>query len=155
MAGIGHDYNDGSHYRSYPGTLIGRAAEFYHVRFADLKDGTIVHWENFRIALSVIQTGMEVMWVSAPYVSNSYGAFQVMVAADTANISPQNGDTIQAQLRTALEDGDIIFRREHMAGSNWYTDSDFVDYVVNSNYFPDNVVYAGVEQDALVALINA
>jgi hypothetical protein len=153
MAGIGFD--NAPNYRAYPGSFIGRAIAFYHVRFSDMRnsDGKLDQ-ANFRKAVQVIQEGCEVMWVSVPYVSNSYGAFQVMVSYDTANTNPLNGDDIATRLNAALGDSNIVFRREYLVGSNWYTEDDsgdnFFNYC-NSNYAKDDngipMVFSGVEQD--------
>ena len=143
------------HYRSFPGSMIGRAIAYFHVRFADLRnsDGKL-DVENFRVAVQVIQTGVEIMWISVPYVSDGYGAFQVAVSYDTANTEPYNGNSIQDALQAALEDGNIVFRREYLVGSNWYTEDNFIEYC-NSNYAKDAngipVVFTGVEQDEFAA----
>ena len=139
------------HYRAFPGSFIGRQIAYFHVRFSDLRDGDgKLDVANFKTAVTAIQSGLEVLWTSVPYISDSYGAFQVAVAYDTANTDPQNGDSIQAALRAALGDGNIVFRREYLVGSNWYTENDFLDYC-DSNYAKDAngvpVVFAGVEQD--------
>lgn len=139
------------HRKAYPGSLIGRAIAYFHVRFADMRnsDGKLDQ-ENFRLAVQAIQTGVEILWMSVPYVSDSYGAFQVAVSYDTANIDPQNGDSIQDLLQSALDDGSIVFRREYLVGSNWYTEDNFLDYC-DINYVKDTngvpQVFTGVEQD--------
>lgn len=138
------------HLQAFPGSLIGRAIAYYHVRFADMRnsDGKLDQ-ENFRTAVQTIQTGAEILWMSVPYVSDSYGAFQVALSGDTANLDPQNGNSIQTALQNALDDGSIVFRREYLVGSNWYTEDDFLDYCDN-NYVKDTngvpQVFTGVEQ---------
>lgn len=156
MAGIGFD--NALHYKAYPGSYIGRQIAFYHFRFADTNNDGVFDQGVFRKAMQVIQTGLEVMWASVPYVSDNYGAFRVMVSYDTANPEPQNGDSIQTQLQNVLEDGNIVFRREFMMGGNWMTQDDFLSYV-DSNFAKDEngipVVYTGVEQDELAQLYLA
>ena len=144
------------HYQAYPGSFVGRQLAFYHVRFADMRNGDgKLDQENFRKALQVIQKGFEIMWVSVPYISNSWGAFQVMVSYDTGNEFPQNGDSIQTSLRNALGDGNIVFRREYLVGGSgnglgFVPESDFIEYC-DANYVKDAngvpQVYSGVEQD--------
>jgi hypothetical protein len=139
------------HYRPFPGSMIGRAIAYYHVRFSDLRDGdSKLDVAHFQTAVRAIQQNVEIMWISVPYVSNSYGAFQIAVSYDTANVSPQNGNDIQAALRAALDDGNIEFRREYLVGSNWYTEDDFLSYC-DANYAKDAngtpIVFSGVEQD--------
>jgi len=153
MAGIGFEY--APHYKAHPGSFIGRQVAYFHVRFADLRnsDGKL-DYDHFRKAVTVIQTGVEILWTSVPYVSDSYGAFQVAVSYDTANELPQNGDSIQNALQAALGDGNIVFRREYLVGSNWYVENDFITYC-DSNYAKDTngipVVFSGVEQDEFTA----
>jgi hypothetical protein len=147
------------HYRAFPGSFIGRQIAYFHVRFSDLRDGDgKLDVAHFKTALTVVQQGVEVLWTSVPYVSDSYGAFQVAVSYDTANVSPQNGDDIQAALRAALGDGNIVFRREYLVGSNWYTEDDFLSYC-DSNYAKDAngvpVVFSGVEQDEFTVKYQA
>lgn len=161
MAGVGFD--NALHYRAYPGSFIGRQVAFYHVRFSDMRnsDGKLDQ-AHFRKAVQVIQEGCEVMWVSVPYVSNSYGAFQVMLAYDTANTDPQNGDDIATRLNAALGDSNIVFRREYLVGGSGYA-MGFVDENTYLTYLDDNYaktelsdgtmvpdVFTGVEQDELV-----
>lgn len=152
MAGIG--FENAPHYKAHPGSLIGRAIAYFHVRFSDLRDGNgKLNETNFRLAVQTIQTGMEILWTSVPYVSDSYGAFQVAVSYDTANTDPQNGASIQTALNTALGDSGIVFRREYLVGSNWYVESDFIEYC-DSNYVKvDGIpqVFNGVEQDEFAA----
>lgn len=128
MAGIG--FNNALNYKAFPGGNIGRQVAFYHVRFADMSDGGALDGNNFRTALQVIQEGCELMWASTPYVSEGYGAIQVMVANDTANVYPSNGnaDDIQQRLRNALDDGNIVFRREYLVGSNFFDSVGFFEY---------------------------
>jgi hypothetical protein len=153
MAGIGFEL--APHYKAHPGSFIGRQIAYFHVRFSDLRnsDGKL-DYDHFRKAVTVLQTSLEVLWTSVPYVSNSYGAFQVAVSYDTANEFPQNGASIQAALNTALGDSNIVFRREYLVGSNWYVESDFIEYC-DSNYVKDEngipVVFNGVEQDEFAA----
>jgi hypothetical protein len=139
------------HYRPYPGSMIGRQIAYYHVRFSDMRDGSgKLDVAHFQTAVRAIQQSAEVMWISVPYVSNEYGAFQVAVSYDTLNEFPTNGPSIQDALRAALDDGNIVFRREYLVGSSWYTENDFIEYC-NSNYAKDAngvpVVFEGVEQD--------
>ena len=160
MAGIGFD--NAPHYRAYPGSFIGRAIAFFHVRFSDMRNSAgKLDQANFRKAIRVIQEGCEIMWVSVPYVSNSYGAFQVMVSYDTANTDPFNGDDIATRLNAALGDSNIVFRREYLVGSNFFNEDDFLDYC-DTNYATEPlvlangdtvnvpVVFTGVEQDEFV-----
>jgi hypothetical protein len=156
MSGIG--FENAPHYRAYPGSFVGRQLAFFHVRFADMRnsDGKLDQ-TNFRKAVQVIQTGFEIMWVSVPYVSNSWGAFQVMVSYDTGNEFPQNGNSIQDLLRAELSDGNVVFRREYLVGGSGnglgFADQDtflsYVDsmYVKDDNGIPQ--VFQGVEQDEL------
>jgi hypothetical protein len=143
------------HYQAYPGTQGGRQLAFYHVRFSDMRDGDgKLDQENFRIALQTIQQGFEIWWVSVPYVSNNWGGFQVLVSADTGNEYPQDGDSIQDALRNALDDGNIVFRREYLVGGSsnglGFADEDTFMSYVDSNYVKDAngvpQVFAGVEQ---------
>ncbi len=139
------------HYRPFPGSMIGRAIAYYHVRFSDMRDGSgKLDVAHFQTAIRAIQQNVEVLWISVPYVSDSYGAFQIAVSYDTANTEPYNGDDIQTSLRNALGDGNIVFRREYLVGSNWYVENDFIEYC-DSNYAKDvngvPVVFTGVEQD--------
>jgi hypothetical protein len=162
MAGIGFEL--APHYKAYPGSFIGRALAFYHVRFSDMRnsDGKL-DYSNFRKAIQTIQTGVEIIWVSVPYVSDSWGAFQVLVAIDTANPNPQDGDSIQDALRNALNDGNIVFRREYLVGGSsnglgFADENDFLDYV-DANYVKDEngipQVFTGVEQDELAVKYQA
>lgn len=158
MAGIG--FENAPHYKAYPGSFTGRQLAFWHVRFADFRtDENKMDWEKFRKAIQVIQTAMEVHWVSVPYVSNSYGAIQIMTSYDTANPTPQNGDDVQTQLRAVLDDGGIVFRREYMVGSNWYTEADFATYITGGEFddADGNVVVfgRGVEQDEVNQIVAA
>jgi len=139
------------HYRPFPGSFIGRQIAYFHVRFSDMRDGSgKLDVAHFQTAIRVIQKDLEILWVSVPYVSDSYGAFEVAVSYDTANVTPYNGDDIQTSLRTALGDGNIIFRREYLVGSNWLVENDFLSYC-DANYAKDAngvpVVFTGVEQD--------
>ena len=160
MAGIG--FENALNYRAFPGSNIGRAVAYFHVRFADMRNSNgKLDVQNFRTAVQVIQTGAEVLWTSVPYVSDSYGAFQVAVSYDTANEFPQDGDSIQNALRNALDDGSIVFRREYLVGSNFFNEDDFLDYC-DTNYATEPlvlangdtvnvpVVFTGVEQDEFV-----
>jgi hypothetical protein len=138
--------------------MIGRAIAYYHVRFSDMRDGAgKLDVAHFQTAIRAIQQNVEIMWISVPYVSNSYGAFQIAVSYDTANEFPQNGASIQDALRAALGDGNIVFRREYLVGSSWYTEDNSGDnffaycdanYAKDANGVP--VVFTGVEQDEFI-----
>jgi hypothetical protein len=144
------------HHRAYPGSFVGRQLAFFHVRFADMRDGSgKLDQAHFTTAIQVIQKGFEIQWVSVPYISDSWGAFQVMVSYDTGNEFPQNGDSIQDALRTALGDGNIVFRREYLVGGSdnglgFVNESGFIEYC-DAHYAKDAngvpQVYSGVEQD--------
>ena len=147
------------HYQSFPGSLIGRAIAYYPVRFADMRNGDgKLDQEHFRKAVQTIQTSAEILWISVPYISDNYGAFQVAVSIDTLNEFPHNGNSIQDALRAVLSDGNIVFRREYLVGSNWYVESDFIEYC-DSNYVKDingiPMVFTGVEQLEFAAKYEA
>jgi hypothetical protein len=153
MAGIG--FENAPHYKAHPGSYIGRQIAYFHVRRSDMRnsDGKL-DAENFRLAVQAIQTGLEILWVSVPYISDSWGAFQVAVSYDTANTLPQNGSSIEQLLNDTLNDSNIVFQREYLVGSNWYVENDFLSYC-DTHYVKDDngipQVFNGVEQDEFAA----
>lgn len=166
MAGIG--FENAKHYKAYPGSFIGRAIAYYHVRLVDTNAASYgspeFDYTNYRLAIQAIQTQAEILWVGTPFISNSYGAFMVALSHDTAN-DGSNTDggandkavTIQSILRTVLDDSNAEVIRKWAVGSNWYDQGDYVNYVTTNNQFTENnQVYApgSVEEDELLQLIG-
>jgi hypothetical protein len=141
------------HRNSWPGSFIGRQIAFFRVRHLDTKNGDgYFDYDNFSVAVRIIQTQAEVIWVGVPTIRDNWGSFVVAVSYDTANNAGDGPTAKTIEYLLQQWDGDALFTRVYAVGQDWYEENDYLNYI-DGNFDQTNgatpVVYGhgSVEQD--------
>lgn len=144
----------GANYRQQivPFSRFGtRKVAWYKVGRADTNNGGVMDMGVINTIVQTIQTQAEIVMVGAPHISDNWGKFMVAVfedtmsdGADTDGFNGQtqsgevgynaNSSTLQALVRTALNDASVIVQRFYLAGAPPTDDNFYEGFSVDTKY---------------------